>query len=69
MSKSGRFLSNIAAIALIWLFLAGIALLTLWPSVPSSWAGWALLAVFGPPLYLLGEYISDKLWSDESDDA
>ena len=65
MAKGGRFFSNILAIALIWLFLSGIALLALWPSIPSSPSGWLFLVIFGPPLYLAGEFLADRMWSSD----
>ena len=65
MAKRGRLFTNVLAIAGIWLFLSGISLLTLWPSIPSSSSGWLLLVVLGPPLYLAGEYLADRMWSSE----
>jgi hypothetical protein len=48
---------------LAWLFIAGIIMLASWAALPQSAAGWGVLLVFGPPLYVLGELLSEKLWS------
>ena len=61
--RIGKLLSTIAGAALIWMLIAGLAAFALWPSLPSSWSGWAVLIVLGPPLYLAGEFISERMWS------
>jgi len=50
-------------LAVGWLVLAGLLLLELWPAMPESRREWALFIVFGPPVYLFGEYISEKFFS------
>lgn len=65
MPKGSRLFRSIAGIALIWLLLAGMALLTAWPSMPSSRAGWLLVLVIGPPLYLAGELLAERIWSSK----
>ena len=65
MAKGSRLFWTIASAVLIWLFLAGFALLTLWPSIPSSRGGWLLLVVIGPPLYVAGEFLAERGWSSK----
>jgi len=52
-------------LACVWLLIAGFLLLQLWPAIPESKAQWALFIAFGPPLYLLGEFISEKFFSSK----
>jgi hypothetical protein len=58
----GKLLSTIVGAALLWLFVVGIAAFALWPSLPSSWSGWIALVILGPPLYLAGEFVADRVW-------
>lgn len=51
------------SIAVIWLVAALIAALEFGALVPRTRMGLVGLLVFGPPLYLLGEVLSDWLWS------
>lgn len=48
-------LRNVFFFAAVWLLVAGIALITVWPRIPRDTAEWIFLLVFGPPLYLAGE--------------
>jgi hypothetical protein len=50
--------------AVCWLLLVGLILLQFWPNLPRSTTQWALVIVFGPPLYLLGELVFGWLFSD-----
>ena len=50
-------------LAFAWVFVAGLLLLQFWPAIPQSKAQWALFIAFGPPLYVLAEALSDKLYS------
>lgn len=54
---------KIIGAALAWLLIAGVALLTFWPSIPTSWLGWLLLVIIGPPLYLLAETVGEWAWA------
>ena len=65
MEKAGNFIIKVFAGLLIWMFVAGLAALTLWPSIPSSWKGWAVLVVFGPPAYLLAEGLGEMAWNSK----
>lgn len=51
------------AIAVFWLVITGILALQFWPSVPHTAKGWVAFVAFGPPLYMLGEALSEWLWS------
>jgi hypothetical protein len=53
----------LVGIAIAWLVIAGIAMLTIWPSVPQSPIGWIVFFIFAPPLYVLGEALFEYLWS------
>jgi hypothetical protein len=53
----------VIGVAVLWLFLAGLMLLEVWPGVPSSWAGRLLFLIFAAPLYVLCEFASEWLWS------
>lgn len=53
----------LVGIAVAWLLVAGIALLTIWPSAPQSPSGWIVFFIFAPPLYVLGEALFEYLWS------
>ena len=49
------------AVAIFWLFIAAILAFQFWPSVPQTAQGWVAFIAFGPPLYILGEAISERL--------
>ena len=66
MAKAGNFIIKAIAGLLIWVVVAGFAALTLWPSMPSSWKGWAVLLVFGPPAYLLAERLGEMAWNSKA---
>lgn len=66
MAIGKKLVWGIIAGTAIWMFMAILAGLTLWPAVPSSWPGWLLLVVFGPPLYILGELVADRFWSTKA---
>ena len=66
MELSGSFFTRVASLAILWFLLAGAALITLWPSIPSSTAGWALLVVVGPPAYVSAEYLAVRLHSSRA---
>ena len=46
---------------LVIAFLTGLLLLSIFPFMPSSPAGWAILVLAGVPAYLLGEYVMEKV--------
>jgi uncharacterized membrane protein SirB2 len=50
---------------LVIAFLTGLLLLSIFPFMPSSPAGWAILVLAGVPAYLLvqtlGEYVMEKI--------
>lgn len=50
-------------LAVAWLAIAGLLLLEFWPSIPQSKSQWALFLAFGPPFYLLGEAVSERVFS------
>ena len=50
-----KWLSLLPALAIGWLFIAGLLLFQLWPNLPHTSLQWFLLVAFGPPLYVLGE--------------
>lgn len=52
IAKRLRFLFGLAA---VWLFVAGLLTLLLWPDLPTTDLGWFLLVVVGPPVYVVGE--------------
>jgi hypothetical protein len=49
------------AILIIW----AVVILQFVPSLPSTVLGWIFLVVLGPPLYLLGEWVFEKIFSTE----
>lgn len=49
--------------AVAWLVVAGVLALQFWPAVPNTATGWVAFIAFGPPLYVLGEAVSEWLWS------
>lgn len=56
-------------VAALWL-VTGLFLVFFWwpgPSLPRR--EWIVAIVFGPPLYVLGEWLMPRLWIDESDDG
>lgn len=55
--------------AVVWLCIAGLLVLGLWPDLPHSAVQWAFLVALGPPLYLLGEAFFDWQFSREQDGA
>lgn len=56
-SFSGRVLAGVAA----YVAVAILALPYAIPPLPRSIAAWVLLMIFAPPLYILGEWISEKM--------
>ena len=58
-----RWVRFLPVLAFAWLFVAGLLLLEFWPAIPQSKTQWALFIAFGPPLYILGEALSEKLYS------
>jgi hypothetical protein len=46
--------------AVVWMLLAAICLIELWPDWPKTWQQWALLAVAGPPIYVFLELLGEK---------
>lgn len=63
MSKFGSASSTILWVAVLWLVVAGILALEFWPAVPQSASGWVAFILFGPPLYALGEAVSEAIRS------
>lgn len=57
------WLRRLPAIAAVWLVVALLLAIQLWPQVPRSWLQWFLLFAFGPPLYVLGEAFFGWLFS------
>ncbi|MDQ3059755.1 MAG: hypothetical protein M3R45_09535 [Pseudomonadota bacterium] len=43
------------SIASLWLLVAGLLTLMLWPDLPATQTQWWLLIGLGPPVYVLGE--------------
>jgi hypothetical protein len=48
-------------IIIIW----AVVILQFLPNIPSTLFGWIFLLVLGPPLYLLGEWFFEKVFSPE----
>ena len=46
-----------------WLFIAVLAAVQFLPRVPLSFVALVLLILFGPVLYVGGEFVSEWLWS------
>lgn len=63
MSSIVKFGSAALTVAALWLVIAGSLALQFWPSVPHAAKGWVAFIAFGPPLYILGEALSEWLWS------
>ena len=66
MSTVSSAAKTILVVAGIWLLVAAFAALEFGPLVPRSRVGLIGLLVFGPPLYLLGEFFSTWLWSTKT---
>ena len=49
------------AILIIW----AVVILQFVPNLPSTVLGWIFLVVLGSPLYLLGEWVFEKIFSTE----
>jgi len=50
-------------IAIAWLVIAAIVMLSVWPTVPQTGLGWVLFFIFSPPLYILSEVLFEYLWA------
>src|SRR3546814_2663224 len=48
-------LRTLLVVALVWLLVAGLLTLQLWPDLPEATLQWVLFIALGPPVYLLGE--------------
>jgi hypothetical protein len=53
--NSPKRIQLLLGLAAVWLFVAGMLILQLWPDLPKTDFGWFLLIVFGPPVYVAGE--------------
>ena len=42
-------------IAIIWLIVSVLLVVSFWPSLPSTWLQWLFFIAFGPPIYVIGE--------------
>ena len=51
--------------AIVWLVIAGLLIVQLWPNLPHSTLQWAFLVGLAPPLYVLGEGFFTWLFSQE----
>jgi hypothetical protein len=58
-----KFVRLLLPLAALWLFLAGLLLLSIWPEVPRSKMQWVLFIALGPPIYVLGEGLFGWLFS------
>jgi hypothetical protein len=67
MSKFSSVSKVILLGAIAWLFVAGLLVLQFWPDLPKSKIGWLVFIVFGPPLYVCAEWLSEQFWSSHSD--
>ena len=54
------------SVAAGWLVITALAALSLWPHIPHTAIGWAFLVIAGPPLYVLGEVVSEWAWSSRT---
>jgi hypothetical protein len=66
MSRFFSVTGTIFAVALLWLFVAGIILIGTWPWMPQTMAGWVAFVVFAPPLYVLAEVAGEWFWSSRA---
>jgi hypothetical protein len=66
MSAFGRASRVVICGAILWLFIAGLLALQVWPHLPESVSGWVAFIAFGPPLYVLIEAAAEWLWSSRS---
>lgn len=60
-----RWTRLMPVVAAAWLLVACLLVLQLWPSLPRTTGQWVLLFLFGPPLYVLGEAVAEKVLSSE----
>jgi hypothetical protein len=66
MSAFGRASRVVLWGAILWLFVAGLLALQVWPHLPVSASGWVAFIAFGPPLYILLETAAERFWSSRS---
>jgi hypothetical protein len=52
---------RVALYAAVYTFLVAISALYWFPPLPRSVGGWLLFLLFAPPLYLLGEWIGERV--------
>lgn len=55
--------------AILWLALGLVLVFFYWPGPSLPRLEWIVVILFGPPLYVLGEWLMPRLWIDESDDG
>jgi hypothetical protein len=66
MSEAERRWSRTLLVgATVWLVIAGLLVVQLWPYLPHSALQWVFLVTFGPPLYVFGERFFSWLFSHE----
>jgi hypothetical protein len=63
MSATSKVSRTILMGVVVWLLIAGVLVLYLWPHLPRTAVGWVVFVVVGPALYLLGELLFERLMS------
>jgi hypothetical protein len=58
-------IGKLAAVAVLWLVLAGLCALMAWPHVPRTWSQGLLFVVVAPPIYVLGEFVGGWFFSEK----
>jgi hypothetical protein len=56
-------------LAVVWLLVFGLMVVTLWPDTPRTVGKWLALLALGPPLYLLAEFFFGWLFSQQHGQA
>lgn len=58
-------IGKLAAVVALWLLVAGLCVVMVWPQVPKTWGHWVLFVLVAPPLYLAAEAAGGWLFSQK----
>jgi hypothetical protein len=69
LTQRAKWASTLSTIALIWLLVASILVVSFWPVLPRSTYWWAIFLLVGPPIYVSIEGFFTWLLSEKHGQA
>jgi hypothetical protein len=65
LENTAKRFQFLIGLAVVWLVVAGLLILQIWPDLPKTDLGWFLLVVVCPPAYVVGEGFFGWLFSEK----